>query len=424
MHQMMMTMMMYQNNNENSSNKSNTSNNANIASSYNMPSSNDNSITNTTNTTINVPSSRRDSIGFGSSMDASGLSFTKLLMKDGAEIEDWGSSEMGMTISSDMFSVVGLKSGAPLPHQQQQQQTSTDAAMRVGGGAGLPTTNTIAGGYDGMSPPGTVAAASASAAPLANSLSNRGGGGGGGEGRGASSSIWLQQQQLQQQQVQPLSTSTTSSRTPKSYSIMDENAFNESFKSMDMEDRPSPRKWTPSRTSATAGGGGGNIMRGEQAPRERLPDPDGVMMGDGAAATTTNNARTPSRNKSYRRSTLDSMGSLNLGDLMQPGSGGVLADSSMGNIHNMPSNLDLGISLTSLMSFQSVKSDKNDDGKNSFWLNQYNSIVFEGGSDDPNGNNNDPWEQDEQEAIAAAANDVARGGMPRQQRNEGLGEVD
>jgi len=87
--------------------------------------------------------------------------------------------------------------------------------------------------------------------------------------------------------------------------------------------------------------------------------------------------------------------------------------------------LDLGISLTSLMSFQSVKSDKNDDGKNSYWLNQYNSIVFEGGGgDDPNGNYNDPWEQDEQEAIAAAANDVARGGMARQQRNEGLGEVD
>jgi hypothetical protein len=340
-------------------------------------------------------------------------------MKDGGEIEDWGSSEMGMTISSDMFSVVGLKSGAPMPSPQQQPQTLTDAAMRVGGGAGLPTTNTLVDGYDGMSPPGTGVAAAASAALLANSLNSRGCS----EGRGTNSSIWLQQQQ-QQQQVHQLSTSTTASRTPKNYSIMDENAFNESFKSMDMEDRPSPRKWTPSRTSSTAGDGGGGASRGEQPPRDRLPDPDGVMMGDGAAATTTNNARTPSRNKSYRRSTLDSMESLNLGDLMQPGSGGVLADSSMGNIHNMPSNLDLGISLTSLMSFQSVKSDKNDDGKNSFWLNQYNSIVFEGGSDDPNGNNNDPWEQDEQEAIAAAANDVARGGMPRQQRNEGLGEVD
>lgn len=383
MHQMMMTMMMYQNN-DNNSDKSNGNNSNNAPSSY-VPSTNDTSI-------------RRDSYELGS-MNASGLSFTKLLVKDGgAEMEDWGMSEMGMTISSDMFSVVGAKGGAPQQPQQHQPPSTEGSA-----GAGLPTTNTLPGGYDGMLPPGNAVAA---AVPLAknssDTLSRTGGGGG---GMGGTSSIWLQKQHHQQRQEgTPYSSASTTPRTPKNFS-MDENAFNESFKSMDMEDRPSSRKWTPTRTAATAAacGGGvgssGGITRGEQPSRGGRPDPDGVM--------GPTSSRSTSRNKCFRRSTLDSIESLNLGDLMQSRDG-VLVDSSMGNIHNMPSNLDLGISLTSLMSFQSVKSDKNDDNKSGYWLNQFNaidSVVFEGG-DEPHTN---PWEQDEQDVAPAVDSKDTRG---------------
>ena len=337
MHQMLMTMMMYKNNDNSSKANSNNSNKA--ASSY-TPSSEDTKKN-------NVSSSRRDSIVEFASMDASGPSFAKLLTKDGCaeEVEDWGLSEMGMTISSDMFSVVGTKDVAPMP-------PLTESSMRGGGGvsAGLPLSNTLVDRYDDMSPPGNDVAAAVAAPHGKNSLalSDTRSGNGVGGGRGGNNSTWLQQHQQRQEGTTYSSVSTTP-RTPKNFS-MDENAFNESFKSMDMEDRPSSRKWTPTRTAA-----GGSMTRGEQPSRER-PDPDGVMGGAfNSAAAIANRARSTSRNKPYRRSTVDSIESLNLGDLMQS-SGGILVDSSMGNIHNMPSNLDLGISLTSLMSFQSVKS--------------------------------------------------------------------
>lgn len=377
MHQMLMAMMMYKNNDNSSKANSNNSNNA--ASSSSGDTKNNN----------NVSSSRRDSIVEFASMDASGLSFAKLLKKDGTEeAEDWGLSEMGMTISSDMFSVVGTKDGAPLP-------LAMEASMRVGGGGGGGVSaglNTLVDRYDVISPPRNDVAAAVTAPHGKNSLtpSDTPSGTGGGGGMGGNRPTWLQQHQ-QRQEGTPFSTASTTPRTPKNFS-MDENAFNESFKSMDMEDRPSSRKWTPTRTAVC---GGGTATRGEQLPRDR-PDPDGVM-GGAFNSATANRARSTSRNKPYRRGTVDSMESLNLGDLMQS-SGGILVDSSMGNIHNTPSNLDLGLSLTSLMSFQSVKSEKNDD-KSSYWLNQYktiDSIVFEGGDNQQN----NPWEEDEDEAAA------------------------
>jgi len=196
--------------------------------------------------------------------------------------------------------------------------------------------------------------------------------------------------------------------SPHNFSMED---FNESFKSMEMEER----------TRSSGRSSGGSSSEGPKPqPQQRLPDPDGAMGGQGTYHSSMppphsrrkdpNGGRLPSinssrasnhsaartaaasnirlssssnnhKNNASRRESVESMG-ISDPDMMSSG------NIALGN------SADFGVSLESLRSFQSTGSDA------SSWLQQYNSM--ENINSDKN-----PWDDEDGASGGTSASEIS-----------------
>ena len=182
--------------------------------------------------------------------------------------------------------------------------------------------------------------------------------------------------------------------------------FNESFKSMEMEER-----------SKGSSGGSGGVTRKplpQAQQRQRLPDPDGVVGGHRPASTSAGRRKDPSggrlgtihssrgRPKQQHHGAVSSSHAASANAARLPFSSSntttnrrgsnsslgisdpdMMLQSGLGLSSN--NNMDFGVSLESLKSFQeSVQS-----GEES-WLNQYNSV-------ENIGTDRNPWDDEDAE---------------------------
>lgn len=183
--------------------------------------------------------------------------------------------------------------------------------------------------------------------------------------------------------------------------------FNESFKSMEVEDR----------------GGGG------RHPQGRLPDPDGAVAGgqrhpggmalpsrskgsrkdpSGGRLGTIHSSRSSQGAGASPSSAAASASAANHANVRLSSNAGTaerresLGQSDLDMLGSATHGNDFGVSLDSLRSFQSVQSGNSDA---SSWLNQYGSMENVGGKQDP-------WE-DEDRASASDGTSMSEISAPR-----------
>jgi len=217
---------------------------------------------------------------------------------------------------------------------------------------------------------------------------------------------------------QSLSSTSNSSKSSMKQKLRASNysmeEFNESFKSMEMEEsqiHSHSTQRTQRDPDGEVGGTYGNNNKSGGSAKSRKKDPSGGRL-PGIHSTRTSHQGAPVAAAGASRR--ESVGSLSM-RLSDP------------DILNSNKNLDFGVSLESLRSFQSHDSNDNDGNNNnksndqfndsdaSSWLNQYNSM-------ENIGSDKNPWDDEDQAQDASDGTSMSEISAPRMVTASGGGE--